>query len=112
MAATYQLLLNGQAVETAFYTDLLSLEIEESLDLPGAVQLHLPVEATTDGDLTYISDPRLQPFSSLAVVVTPPSDSSGNGLSGALGGNHGATAAQCIFDGYVLSHKLHLETGT
>ena len=29
----------------------------------------------------------------------------------AFGGGAGP-ATQCIFDGYVLSHKLHLETGT
>jgi phage protein D len=42
-----------------------------------------------------VSDSRLQPFANLAVVVTP----EGQG-------------AQCIFDGYVLSHSLHLESGT
>ena len=59
MGATYQILLNGQAADQGFYTDLVSLEVEESLDLPGAVQLHLPVVATQSGDLTYVSDSRL-----------------------------------------------------
>ena len=112
MAATYQILLNGQAVDPGFYTDLVSLEVEESLDLPGAVELHLPVVANASGDLTYISDPGLQPFSSLAVVVNPPGGSGSGGLSGLLGGGSSAPTAQCIFDGYVLSHKIHLDTGT
>ena len=112
MAATYQILLNGQAVDAGFYTDLVSLEVEESLDLPGAVELHLPVVATDSGDLTYISDPGLQPFSSLSVVVNPPGGSGSGGLSGLLSGGSSASSAQCIFDGYVLSQKIHLDTGT
>ena len=112
MAATYQILLNGQAVDAGFYTDLVSLEVEESLDLPGAVELHLPVVATNSGDLTYISDPGLQPFSSLSVVVNPPGGSGSGGLSGLLSGGSSASSAQCIFDGYVLSQKIHLDTGT
>ena len=112
MGTTYQLLLNGQAVEPGFYTDLASLEVEESMDLPGAVQLQLPVVANTSGDLTYISDPRLQPFATLSVVVTPPGDATTNGLGSLLGGGGGAPGNQCIFDGCVLSQKLHLETGT
>jgi len=112
VAATYQILLNGQAVDAGFYTDLVSLEVEESLDLPGAVELHLPVVATDSGDLTYISDPGLQPFSSLSVVVNPPGGSGSGGLSGLLSGGSSASSAQCIFDGYVLSQKIHLDTGT
>lgn len=112
MASNYQLLLSGQAADPGFYTDLVSLEVEESMELPGAVELQLPVVVTQSGDLTYISDARLQPFSSLAVVVTPQSDPGSGGLSAVLGGGNGTSSAQCIFDGYVLSHKIHLETGT
>jgi phage protein D len=54
----------------------------------------VPVDAS-EGDLTYVNDSRFAPFANLAVVAT------------AEGGSD-----QCIFDGYVLSHKLHLETGT
>lgn len=112
MAANYQLLFNGQTADAGLYTDLVSLEVEESMNLPGAVQLHLPVAADQNGDLTYLSDTRLLPFSNLAVVVNPPTDSGSNGLSGVLGGGSGAPGTQCIFDGYVLSQKLHLEKGT
>jgi phage protein D len=112
MGANYQLLFNGHAADPSMYTDVTSIEVEEGLDLPGAVQLSLPVVATPSGDMSYISDARLQPFSNIAVVVTPPSSSTSSGLSGVLGGSNGASSGQCIFDGYVLSHKLHLETGT
>jgi phage protein D len=46
------------------------------------------------------------------VVVTPPGDATTNGLGSLLGGGGGAPGNQCIFDGCVLSQKLHLETGT
>src|SRR6266853_3960472 len=94
MANTYRLLLNGTPADDALYTAMSSLEVEENADLPGAVQLVLPVSRSASGDLTYVNDSRFQPFVNLAVVATPEGKS-----------------PQCIFDGYVLSHKLHLETG-
>jgi phage protein D len=72
-----------------------SLEVEENVDLPGAIQLSLPVNATDAGDLAFVNDATLQPFATVAVVA-------------AVEGK----ADECIFDGFVLSHKLHLETGT
>ena len=95
MANTFRLILNGTDADEAFYTELSLLEVEENADLPGAIQLSLPVDRSDDGEVTYVSDDRLQPFASIAVVVTPD------------GGN-----AECIFDGLVLTHKLHLERGT
>ncbi len=95
MASTYQLLLDGTPADDALLTALSSLEVEENADLPGAIQLVLPVSRSASGDPTYVSDSRFQPFVNLAVVATPE-----------------GKPAECIFDGYVLSHKLHLETGT
>src|SRR6266545_3625678 len=84
MASTYQLFLNGAPAEEDLYTDL-----------PGAIQLRLPVSRSDDGDLTYVNDGRLGPLANLAVVAT---------VEGA--------APECIFDGYVLANRLHVETGT
>jgi phage protein D len=95
MTSTLQLLCNGTAVNEDLYNALTSLEVEESIDLPGAIQIQLPVSHDGDGDLTYVNDDRFKPLANLAVVVTPENKS-----------------AECIFDGYVLSHKLHIETGT
>jgi phage protein D len=95
MANTFQLLIDGTSVDDALYTALTSLEVEENADLPGAIQLVLPVSRSTPCDLTYVSDGRFRPLANLAVVVTPEGKS-----------------AECIFDGYVLAHKLHLERGT
>jgi phage protein D len=119
MGSTYQVFFNGQPADADFYTAVRSLDIEENLDLPGAIQLSLPVNRTAAGDLSYVSDARFAPLSNLAVVVTPPGgtsagsplpslDTAASSLAGAGGGG---PSAQCIFDGYVLSHKLHLETG-
>jgi phage protein D len=95
MASTFRLLLGGSPAGEELYTQMTSLEVEENADLPGAVQLNLPVNATDAGDLTFVNDSTLQPFSSIAVVAS---------LEG--------KRDECIFDGFVLSHKLHLQTGT
>ena len=87
--------MNGTQADDDLYTQISSLEVEENADLPGAIQLQLPVDSSNSGDLTFVSDDRFKPFSNLAVVATP------------TGGSD-----ECIFDGYVLSHKLHLKKGT
>ena len=110
---------NGQPADADLYTAVSSLEVEESMDLPGAVQLTVPVGTSAAGDLTYVSDSRFQPMANLAVVVTPAAGSAAGSPAAALGsaasalgvGGSGSPGAQCIFDGYILSHKLHLETG-
>jgi phage protein D len=94
MASTFQFLLNGKPADDDLYTAFSSLEVEENADLPGAIQLNLPVTRTVEGDLQYVNDSRFQPFANVAVVAIAEGQS-----------------PQCIFDGYVLSHKLHLETG-
>jgi phage protein D len=119
MASSYQLLLGGQQAEPDLLTSLASVEVEESMDLPSAVQILLPISRSSGGDLTYVADPRFAPLANIAVVAS----AGGSGASGVAGGAAGAaasalgggaahSAAQCIFDGYVLSQKIHLETGT
>ena len=118
MLSTYQLLLNGQPADPALYNAIVSLEVEENIDLPGAVQLTLPVSRTNNGDLAYVSDPRFQPLVNLAVVVVP-APATGAGAAAALAGaaaglgvgGGGGPGPQCIFDGYILSQKMHLQTG-
>lgn len=86
------------AADDAFYASMTSLEVEENADLPGAVQITLPIAtqgASGSEDLTQVGDEHFKPYGRIAVVVTP----------------EGGTAA-CIFDGYVLSHKIHLDRGT
>ena len=92
--STYQVLFGGTPADASFYTQLATLEIEENADLPDAVALTLPLAASS-GDLTWVGDSRIAPFANVAVVVTP----------------DGGGARQCIFDGYVLAHKVHLQPG-
>jgi hypothetical protein len=98
MADRFQVLFDGQPAEAAFYSLLNSLEVEENADLPGALQLYLPIAAqgvSGAEDLPLVGDARLRPYARISVVATPDL-------------KHGA----CIFDGYVLSHRIHLDRGT
>ena len=93
MASTFQVLLNGTPAESGFYDRITSLEIEENADMPGSLQLRLPISRTEDEDLSAVNETGLQPFDNIAVVATPEGSAPG-----------------CIFDGYVLSHKIHIES--
>jgi hypothetical protein len=84
----------GSAPATDLSASLAELEVEENIDLPGALQMTLPVKLGTNADLDTIDDPRLGPFANIAVVA---SASDGQ--------------VHCLFDGYVLSQKLALDTG-
>ena len=95
MASTFQLVLNGTPADDELLAVMGPLEVEENADLPGAVQITVPVDSDGAGDLTFVNDPRFQPFVNVAVVATPDGQSD-----------------QCIFDGYILSSKLRLQKGT
>lgn len=100
MADVFQVLFGDepQEADEGFYGQLASLEVEENADLPGAIQLVLPISvAGPQGseDLTYLDDERFKPYGRVAVVATPD------------GGD-----SECIFDGYVLAHRIHLDRGT
>ena len=68
------------------------VEVEESADRPDTALLRLPVNRTSDGDLQFVGDGSFDPGSNLTLTLTP---------------SGGPT--QCIFDGYVLSWRLHLD---
>ncbi|HEY3004409.1 MAG TPA: hypothetical protein VGJ44_18830, partial [Kribbellaceae bacterium] len=94
MPGTFQLLFDGSPVDDDLYRAISSVQVEENLDLPDAMQLTIAVSRTKTGELNYPADERLRPFANVSVVATPE------------GG-----ADECIFDGYVLSHKLGLRSG-
>jgi hypothetical protein len=98
MPSSYQLLFGGQPADQDLVTLLVSVDVEESLDLPAAIQLSVPLSRSEDGDFTYVNDARFAPMASVAVVATAPAA--------------GTATPRCIFDGFVLSQKLHLDTGT
>lgn len=91
--ATYQLLFDGEPAPDDFYDTIGRLEVEENADLPGAISLSLPV-AAADGELSWVGDRRIAPYANLAIVAAAPDGPD-----------------ECIFDGYVLTHKVHLPTG-
>ena len=93
MSGKFDIYVAGAAASD-LSTTLVQVEIEENIDLPGAFELTLPVKLGTDSDLDTVNDPRLAPFSNIAVVAQ-----ASDGKS------------QCLIDGYVLSQKLHLDTG-
>jgi phage protein D len=93
MPGTYRLLFDDEPVDDDLHGAISSLEVEENLDLPDAFQLGVTVNRTRAGELNFPGERRLRPFANVAVVVTPE------------GG-----ASECIFDGFVLSHKLHLQS--
>jgi phage protein D len=93
-ASTYRLLLDGSPADDDLVAALTSIEVEENADLPDALLLKLAVSRTAEGNLDFPDDDRLKPFANLAVVATP---------------EDGPDA--CIFDGYVLSHKVRFESG-
>ncbi len=84
----------GTSPATDLSASLAELEVEENIDMPGAFEMTLPVKLGADSDLDTIDDPRIGPFANIAVVA---SASDGQ--------------VHCLFDGYVLSQKLHLDTG-
>ncbi len=91
--STYQVLINGTAVGDDFYDTIGGLDVEENSTLPDALKLTLPI-STANSDLSWVGDTRVAPYANIAVVATPDGGS-----------------AQCIFDGYVLSHAVHLNAG-
>lgn len=93
MAGSFSLTFDGSPMDDRMYGALTSIEVEENAELPDAIQIELSVSAV-DGELDYVSDSRLQPSTNVALVAT---------LEGG--------SSQCLFDGYVLSHRLHLESG-
>ncbi len=95
MPVTYQLAVGGSPVSDDFYTAVQSLEVEENADAPDALLLRLPVSRTPAGDLNFVGDPTFAPGTPISLVATPLGES-----------------AQCIFDGYALAWKLHLDRAT
>jgi hypothetical protein len=118
MGHSYTLTLGGQPADDTFTALLTSIEVEEGLDIPSALQIKMPLTPSDSRELGYVADARFQPLAPVTLVAT----AGGAGASGvatgavdavssALGGGAAPSADQCIFDGYVLSQKVHVETG-
>lgn len=93
MPSTAQLFLNNQPADASLAGMVVQYEVEENADMPGAIEITLPLDAK-NGELSFVNDPGLQPLTPVAVVAQT-----------------GTHAPECIFDGVVLSHRLHMEAG-
>src|SRR5258708_746542 len=93
MANVYQIELNGEAVDDAFYGEVVSLAVDESITMAGTAQLRLQLLLQDDGTWSFVDDQRFELFSKLAVKVGFTED------EGRL---------QRLFDGYITSVELEL----
>src|SRR6516162_6951991 len=91
MAVSFSLQVGGAPAPAALQEALHSAEVEENADGPDAMVLNLPVNRTPSGDLTYVDDGTFEPYRPVSVVLTA------------------GTSTACVFDGYVLSWRLHLD---
>ena len=94
VSVTIQLTVGGTPVPDAFYDAIKQMEVEESSDQPGALLLRLPVNRTSarGSPVRRRRDLRAD------------DERRAHGHPGARG-----SRTQCIFDGYVLSWRLHLD---
>jgi len=91
---SYELMFDGKAADPELYDSISLIEVEENVDLAGAMELTMTVNRDEQGDLTLVGDARLAPLVNLTLVATAEDE-----------------RPHCLFDGYVLSHKLHLDAG-
>ena len=94
MSSTFSIVIGGQTADD-LDTKIVELAVEESVDMPGAFLITLPVAGTDSGDYDVVNDTRLAPLSNISVTAQ---------------GSDGQT--HCLIDGYVLSQTAHLDTGT
>jgi phage protein D len=94
MSSNFAIIISGTTA-TDFDTAIVEVEIEESVDAPGAFTITLPVQRTSSGDYDTVSDPRLAPLSNICITAQ-----AADGVT------------QCLMDGYVLAQNIHLDTGT
>src|SRR5512146_2161610 len=95
----YQIFLNGQAVDQAFYGDVVSLTVRENTGVANVLQLRLALTKQDDGTWNYLDDTRLALFGKIGAKV---GFQSGGGLAGALGGalgGAGDSPLDPVFDG-------------
>lgn len=91
MAVSFQLQVSGAPAPAALQKALQTIEVEENVDGPDALTLTLPVNRTPGGDINYVDDGTFEPYTPVSVTLTA------------------GTSTQCVFDGYVLSWRLHLD---
>jgi hypothetical protein len=92
MPTTVELTINSSPADDSLYDAIQELQVEESADRPDTLLIRLPVNRTPGGDLQFVGDGTFEPFTTVALVLTP------------SGGS-----PQCVFNGFVLSWRLNLD---
>lgn len=98
MPGGYTLWLGGSAASSDLLDRVHSIEAEESAEASGTLRLRFAVSADEAGEVAPAGDPGVAPGAGVALVATAE-------------GADGDGPAECVFDGYVQAHTLHLEPG-
>jgi len=105
----YQIAFGGTAVDEDFYSDVVSLTVEENTGTAGIFRLQLAIRQQDDGSWTYLDDDRLALFNQATIKV---GFTSGGGLAAALGsllgGGSSDDGLKTVFDGYITNVDLDL----
>ncbi|SRR6266702_1483342 len=116
---TYQLSFDGTAAPDSFYGDVVSLAIQEDVNMATSLTLHLVTTLQDDGSWSYLDDDRFSLFTAVSAKL---GFTGGEGLAGALGAAASAIGGALggssssddglvrIFDGYVTAVKVNLSS--
>jgi phage protein D len=109
-ATGYQLSFAGEAVDEAFYADVLSLTVEENSASAGTLRLRLSTRQLQDGSWAYLEDDRFAPLTEVRAKI---GFLEAGGLAAAIGGALGAGGNDGlvpVFAGYVTTIDLNLDS--
>ncbi len=90
----YHVAFNDDAVEEAFYGDVVLLRVEENTGRASTAQIQLAARLGADGVWDYVEDDRFAPFTKVSIKI---------GFTGGTGGG-----LEPVFDGYVTSFQFEL----
>lgn len=107
----YQIAFSGNAVGEDFYSNVVSLTVEENSGTANTFHLRLATSLQNDGSWAFLDDDRLALFTGVSIKI---GFTSGGGLAGALGsllgGGGGNDGLERVFDGYITSARLSLDS--
>jgi phage protein D len=105
----YQIAFNGEAVDDDFYSDVVSLIVEENTTRASTFYLQLTILLQSDGSWSYLDDDRFALFTKVSIKI---GFTGGSGLAGALGSLTGSTGGNSglepVFDGYITAVDMSL----
>ena len=103
---SYQILFSGTAADNAFYGDVMSLAVEESVAGPGTFHLQLIARMQDDGSWSYLDDDRFALYNKITIKIGfTGSGGLADAIGSLLGGGDGLST---VFDGYVTAVGLNL----